>query len=86
MTPDLALHPATLAGLGLILDLQAQRTPIGLYRTSLPFYLALVWLGWWPLALGLTLAGLFLLPALRQERQSAAVGVLYFGAGTLILM
>lgn len=86
MTLDIALHPATLAGLGLVLDLQTQRTPVGLYRTALPFYLAIVWLGWWPLALALTLAGLWLLPALKAEAKSAGVGVLYFGAGTLILL
>lgn len=84
MTPELALHPACLAGLGLLLDLQAQRTPVGLYRTALPFYLALAWLGWWPLALVMGLLGLFLLPALKYERRSAAVGILYLSAGILI--
>lgn len=86
MTFDLALHPAVLAGAGLLLDLQAQRTPVGLYRISLPFYLAIVWLGFWPLAVALTVTGLFLLPAVQHERKSAAVGVLYMGAGTLILL
>ncbi|MBN9415729.1 hypothetical protein ABS71_03230 [bacterium SCN 62-11] len=85
MTPELALHPAVLAGVGLVLDLQTQRTPVGLYRVSLPFYLALVWLGWWPLALALTLLGLFLLPSVKHESKSAAVGVLYVGAGGLVL-
>jgi signal transduction histidine kinase len=80
------MHPALLAGLGLVLDLQAQRTPVGLYRISLPFYLALVWLGWWPLAAALTLLGLFLVPSVHKERNSAAAGVLYVGAGGLILV
>jgi len=84
LTPELAIHPACLAGLGLVLDLQTQRTPVGLYRTSLPFYLALAWLGWWPLALGLALLGLFLLPSVKHERRSAVVGILYLGAGVLI--
>lgn len=84
--PDLAIHPATLIGAGLVLDLQAQRTPVGLFRTSLPFYLALAWLGYWPLALVFSLVGLFLVPAVKHERKTAAMGVLYAGAGTLILV
>ncbi|MBS2039913.1 GAF domain-containing protein [bacterium] len=86
MTLDIALHPATLIGLGLVLDLQAQRGPVGLYRTALPFYLALAWLGYWQLALVSSLLGMFLLPALKYERKSAALGLLYVSAGTLILV
>ena len=85
MTPDASMHPVLLAGLGLVLDLQAQRTPVGLYRISLPFYLSLVWLGWWPLGAALTVLGLFLVPSVHKERNSAAAGVLYVGAGGLIL-
>lgn len=45
---QITLHTAVLAGAGLWLDVQAQRTPVGLYRVALPFYLALAWQGWWP--------------------------------------
>lgn len=79
--PPVTAHAAVLAVVALWLDVQAQRTPLGLYRVSLPFYLALGWLGWWPLAVGLSLLGLVLLPALRNEVKSAGLGLLYLALG-----
>ncbi|MBT9583550.1 hypothetical protein IV102_09370, partial [bacterium] len=78
---QITLHTAVLAGAGLWLDIQAQRTPVGLYRVALPFYLALAWQGWWSMSLVLAVLGLFFLPALRQERRSALEGMLYMALG-----
>ena len=75
------LQAAVLATAGLGLDVQTQRTPVGLYRMSIPFYLALAWLGWWPAALLMSLLGLALLPRLRSERRSAIEGLVYLWVG-----
>jgi len=75
-------HQIALALAALSLDIQAQRTPLGLYRVSLPFYIALAWLGFWPLALALGLLGSLLVPALRQEVRSVGLGMLYLALAT----
>jgi signal transduction histidine kinase len=81
---QMTLHIAVLGGVGLCLDIQTQRTPVGLYRVGLSFYLALAALGWWPLSLLLALLGMVFLPALRQERRSALEGMLYLAVGAAL--
>lgn len=75
---------ALLLGLGgVVLDGLSPRLPSGFYRISLPLYLALLWLGWVPLALVAALLGLVLLPEGRKWTSDTSQGLAFLSLASL---
>ena len=83
--PRNLLDMAVLSCCALWLDSRAFRLPTGLYRPSLPFYLGLGWLGFTPLAVGLSLFSTTWLPGRRHEQAAIWQGLVYLGVGLLAL-